>query len=120
MRIPNYGSRVRLGIALLLGAIVAQAEKGAPSDTLGEPIGYAWPKKDLHILDTSATPFRPLVSGKSYPLLGREPIGWLVLAEDMKGKTRPALVPFRDAMGNPTVSARMDEVVIQGNFNSSF
>jgi len=103
-----------LGCFALPGAQCQTADaKGGKSS---EPIGYAQLKKDIEIADKRTAPFPRLVGNARFPLLGKKKIGnadyYALVLEDVNGFKRPALVPFYDERGNPSVEERVDYVII--------
>jgi len=59
-------------------------------------MGYAWPKSDLLIPDTSEGEFKRLQTERHYELVKQIDTGYVVLWENTNGSPRLAFVPFRD------------------------
>jgi hypothetical protein len=67
----------------------------------GDPIGYAWPKNDLLITNTTPSRFKGLKNGGTYPLIVKLDSGYSIVCEGVDGQKMAALLPLNDRFGNP-------------------
>jgi hypothetical protein len=84
-----------------------------------EPTGYAWPKTDLLITNSSPLTFKSLKTHGTYPLLVTLQSGYSVVCESVDGQKRAAFLPLRDRFGNPLDIQRVgDGISVSSGFVS--
>jgi hypothetical protein len=82
-----------------------------------DPIGYAWPKNDLLITNTTLSRVASMKNGGTYSLIVKLDSGYSIVCEGADGQKVAALLPLNDRFGNPlTENVNNGKLTVSSHF----